>query len=272
MNRALNIINLKDGGNNYVLHVYSINNWVGFAENIINGLKQKFGDNFNIVVYFDKQKEDDYYCIPFRILSHLFIDRYKTKGTNTKRWTAKILNDEFLMCNANLPVDIADYFSIPLIAQSSTYCNDDYIENAKTEINIRLGQSKFRKNVLSNFENKCALTDISEHSLLTASHIVPWSHNKASRGDISNGICLYIEYDALFDKGFISFKDDLEIIIIPDTNNLSKKLQARLRSLKGKRLSKPINKQIDKKYLEYHRTKIFNKRFTAGNQVNDTAS
>ena len=167
--------------------------------------------------------------------------------------------------NSNLAVDISSYYAKPLFIKQSIELEDDYfIENVKAEINIRIGQSKFRKGVLKNFNNKCALSEISELSLLTASHIVPWSHNKNYRGDISNGICLYIEYDALFDKGFISFSDELEIIIASD---ISKSLKEKLRHLDGKKLRQPHSKKINTEYLEYHRKEIFNIKF----KVRDTS-
>jgi putative restriction endonuclease len=111
--------------------------------------------------------------------------------------------------------------------------------------------------LLKNFNNKCALTEISELSLLTASHIVPWSHNKDFRGDIANGICLYIEYDALFDKGFISFTDNLYIIISPKTLAFSNQLKSKLQAIEGSRLRPPSQKEINRQYLDYHRTNIF---------------
>lgn len=110
---------------------------------------------------------------------------------------------------------------------------------------------------MKNFGNKCALSNISEISLLTASHIIPWSHSKEFRADVSNGICLYIEYDILFDKGFISFTDNLKTIVVSDTSKLSSELKEKLKAINGKQLSNPINKPLKKSYLDYHRTNIF---------------
>lgn len=259
MNRALYIKNWSDGGNNYVLKASADNKWSGFQEIVIKKLTNSFNDKFNIVIWTDEQNEKDYYCIPFTILKHLFIDDHKTTGKYPNRWTAVILNHQFLMhSNSELAVDISSYYSISFIKEVSIDIEDDFfIENAKAEINVRLGQSKFRKGVLKNFGNKCALTEIHEPSLLTASHIIPWSHNKEYRGDISNGICLYIEIDALFDKGFISFTDDLKVIITSNKSKLSKELQDKLESINGKMLNHPNNRKIKNEYLEYHRTKVF---------------
>ncbi len=259
MNRAFGLKNWFDGGNNYVLKATADNKWSGFQGTVITKLTASFGDNFNIVIWTDEQNESDYYCIPFKVLKHLFVDEHKTTGKYPKRWTAVILNHRFLMhSNSELSVDISSYHSLPLIQQTTFDIADDFfIENAKAEINIRLRQSKFRNGVLKNFDNKCALTEISEQSLLTASHIVPWSHNKDYRGDIANGICLYIEIDALFDKGYISFTDNLKVIVASDQSRFSKQLKVRLEQLNGKKLNPTKNKELNKEYLDYHRAKIF---------------
>lgn len=261
MNRALNIKNWDDGGNNYVLKGNPKNKWVGFQETVLIELSQFFGDNFNIVIWTDEQNEDDYYCIPYNAVKHLFIDQHKTTGKYPNRWTAIILDHRFLMhSNGQLSVDISTYYSKQLIAQPVVDISDDYfIENAKAEINVRLGQSKFRKGVLKNFGSKCALCGISELSLLTASHIIPWSHKKDFRGDISNGICLYIEYDALFDKGFFSFSDDLELIVTSEVSKLSQQLQDKLKEVEGQKLRQPSKKPLNIEYLDYHRKNIFKK-------------
>lgn len=259
MNLALNIKNWSDGGNNYVLKASADNKWSGFQDSVITKLTSSFGDKFNIVIWTDELNENDYYCIPFHVLKHLFVEEHKTTGKYPNRWTAIILNHHFLMhSNSELSVDISSFYSLPLIQKIAFDIADDFfIENAKAEINIRLGQSKFRKGVLKNFSNKCALTDISEQSLLTASHIVPWAHKKDFRGDISNGICLYIEIDALFDKGFISFTDDLKVIVASDKSKFSEQLREKLSLLNGKQLKPTKNKELNKEYLHYHRTKVF---------------
>ena len=259
MNAALNIKNWDEGGNNYVLKGNPKNKWAGFQKTVLFKLSEAFGDDFNIIIWTDKEKESDYYCIPYKSVKHLFTEEHKTTGKYPNRWTAIILDHQFLMhSNANLAISIEHYYAQPLLLQQKIALEDDFfIENAKAEINIRLGQSKFRKGVLKNFDNKCALSQISEASLLTASHIIPWSHRKEFRGDISNGICLYIEYDGLFDKGFITFSDDLELIITSDLSKLSNELKNKLTCLAGKRLSQPSIKELNTEYLRYHRAHIF---------------
>lgn len=256
MNKALNIKNWTGGGNSYVLNSNSTSQWTGFQQTVIERLKVEFGLEFNIVIW-SNSADDNYYCIPFRYLNHLFTEENKTSGNFDQRWTATIVDHHFRMRGSViLSIDISQFYGIPIIPKPGYDIDDDYyIENAKAEINIRIGQSKFRKGVLKNFNKKCALTGISELSLLKASHIVPWSHKKEFRADVLNGILLYDEIDSLFDKGYISFTNDLKVIPTPKINLLSENLQIRINNIKDLKPASPKNK-IKFEYLEYHRENI----------------
>lgn len=141
MNQALNIKNWDDGGNNYVLKASAHNKWSGFQESVIIDLSNKFADEFNIVIWSDEQKDDDYYCIPFKKIKHLFAEEHKTTGKFPNRWTAIIRDHQFLMhSNSQLSVDISAFHAKPLTNLPEVEVEDDFfIENAKAEINIRLG-------------------------------------------------------------------------------------------------------------------------------------
>lgn len=50
--------------------------------------------------------------------------------------------------------------------------------------------------------------------LLVASHVKPWSKsNNYERIDTNNALLLCLMYDSLFDKGYISFNNNSEILI-----------------------------------------------------------
>lgn len=213
MNNALSIKNWNQDGNNYVLKGNVKNKWVGYQKTVLDNLQERFGDDFNIVIWTDPDNMDDYYCIPFIAVKHLFTEEHMTAGNFPNRWTSIVLNNRFLMhSNSQLSIDISSFYATQLFSIEKVEFDEDYyIEDAKANVNIRIGQSKFRKGVLENFGYECALSGVTEESLLRASHIVPWADNKKFRADVSNGICLYVEYDALFDKGIISFNDTLEV-------------------------------------------------------------
>jgi hypothetical protein len=81
------------------------------------------------------------------------------------------------------------------------------------QILARIGQGKFRQNVVSVWgleREMCVLTGIALPTILTASHIVPWSEcngeNAANRWDGANGILLCAHIDRLFDQHYLSFR------------------------------------------------------------------
>lgn len=258
----------KKGGNCYILKVDSKNKWCGFNKNIIDSLKAKFDDGFNIVLWGTKS-EHDYYCIPFSQISHLFIEDRMTKGklaeAGNKRWTATIVNHIFKMhANASYSVNIEAFYGLKSPTDALSYSLKDSvfgvdfsIEDARSVVNVRLGQSPFRKKVLDNFDCRCCLSGISETGLLIASHIVPWSLDKNYRADPSNGLCLFVEFDAYFDKGYISLDDDFRVIISPIVNNLDPLLKKRIFELGGRVISTPTKWDISLDHVRVHRTSVF---------------
>lgn len=78
----------------------------------------------------------------------------------------------------------------------------------------RRGQGKFRQNVYST-ERSCRVTGLDDAALLIASHILPWRkcQSAAQRLDGNNGLMLTPTIDRLFDRGFISFRDDGQVLV-----------------------------------------------------------
>jgi hypothetical protein len=84
------------------------------------------------------------------------------------------------------------------------------------EISVRIGQQRFRRRVLEHFECRCAVTG--SRVLVRASHIKPWRESSDSeRLDWRNGLALSPAYDAAFDRGYISFGANREILIVPQS-------------------------------------------------------
>jgi len=78
---------------------------------------------------------------------------------------------------------------------------------------VRVNQSLFRKMVLTNFNNQCCITGITQPELLVASHILPWSKDKGNRLNPKNGLALNTLHDKAFDCGLIAITEDLRIKI-----------------------------------------------------------
>ena len=76
-------------------------------------------------------------------------------------------------------------------------------------VKARLGQGRFRADLLAAWGGQCAVTGIGIPALLRASHIKPWrDSNNTERLDRHNGLLLVANLDAAFDAGLITFQDD----------------------------------------------------------------
>ena len=119
----------------------------------------------------------------------------------------------------------------------------------------RRGQGRFRSNVLA-LMGKCALTGLSNLSLLTASHIKPWRmcEDADERLDGFNGLMLSPNADRLFDQGFITFDVD-------GRPRQSSRLGASDIQLLGLQEHMSVAKMEvvagSEKYLKYHRSNVF---------------
>lgn len=154
------------------------------------------------------------------------------------------------------------------INQSALIQNEDYILDEidgtgkvsskirKQLIDSRIGQGVYRKKLLEECPF-CPFTYIDNESLLNASHIKPWkiSTNK-EKTDPKNGFIFTPTFDRLFDRGFISFTDNKELII---SNWISMKTREQLKVEEGMVLNDlPLCKERNT-YLSYHRENIFKK-------------
>lgn len=106
--------------------------------------------------------------------------------------------------------------------------SDSMAVDPKTETEatraIRLGQQKFRNDLLDRWGGRCALTGLAIPGLLRASHIKPWCDSEPTeRHDPDNGLLLAVHIDGLFDRGFISFADSGRILLSPKLSSESLK-------------------------------------------------
>lgn len=116
----------------------------------------------------------------------------------------------------------------------------------------RIGQGKFRNDLIDLWNGSCVISHFDDTRFLIASHIKPWKKSSnPEKIDKYNGLLLLPTYDKLFDLGFISFDDKGIIIISNSLTNFEK-------------LGIDSNMSIDLKdenkiYLQYHRQEIFKK-------------
>lgn len=116
----------------------------------------------------------------------------------------------------------------------------------------RDGQDKYRVKLYNQFQH-CPFTQIDDIKLLIASHIKPWSVcNLAEKTDVENGLMLSPLFDKLFDKGYISFDNDGNLMI---SDWLSPANQERIDFTLNKEDLHLTDKR--KMFLEYHRNNVF---------------
>jgi putative restriction endonuclease len=249
-----NYIRKADPENNY---------WFDFsADKLEKDYLKKYGNNFNLIIAGNENQPGDYFIIPFEDVQHIFNEKHIShdKGSRSTRWVGTIKNNRLKVSNCEIVLDCSMYYGNKKIIDdtlSEDEENDYAIENKLREVKIRLKQSVFRKKVLNNFSNSCCISNITEVDLLRASHIIPWSENIETRLDPSNGLSLSILYDGLFDQGYFSLSDNLEILVENNTNNYSEELKNILQNIKGSTISKPIKYEIKKEYLTYHRENVW---------------
>lgn len=131
----------------------------------------------------------------------------------------------------------------------------DLSETEKQQLILaRRGQGQFRKNV-QRLERHCRVTHVDQQEHLRASHCKPWRDCQTAeeRLDGENGLLLTPSIDHLFDRGFISFEDDGELLISPVANKSSL-----LRM--GVRVDERVNvgafSEGQRKFLEFHRNNV----------------
>jgi hypothetical protein len=119
-------------------------------------------------------------------------------------------------------------------------------------IDARLGQGRFRQELLQRWSEACAVTGCRVGAVLRASHCKPWREsNNFERLDSNNGLILSANLDALFDAGLISFDDEGAMLM---ASALSEPERAQLGLPAGLR-RRPDPKLME--YLGFHRARVF---------------
>jgi len=116
----------------------------------------------------------------------------------------------------------------------------------------RIGQGLFKANVRL-VESACRVTGVTQISMLRASHIKPWKDaDDTEKIDGFNGLLLAPHVDHLFDRGFITFEEQGDMLLSPTLNPevLDKWKIPRMTNV-GKFTDEQNN------YLSYHHENVF---------------
>jgi hypothetical protein len=118
----------------------------------------------------------------------------------------------------------------------------------------RRGQGLFRERVQA-IESHCRVTLVNQPAHLRASHCKPWrDSNHEERLDGENGLLLTPSIDHLFDRGFISFKNNGDLLVSPVAHKTSLERM-------GVKTQEKVNvgafSSGQSRFLEFHRDAVF---------------
>jgi putative restriction endonuclease len=136
---------------------------------------------------------------------------------------------------------------------------DDYSgETKQVIVEQRIKQNFFRRAVLSSYRGRCCMSGLSDARLLIASHIVPWSKDKANRLNPSNGLCLSAIHDRAFDQGLITLTDDFKIIVCEELKSKNEPFVIDvLLPLNGRTIEQPERFAPQAEFIVWHRNELF---------------
>ena len=120
-------------------------------------------------------------------------------------------------------------------------------------VRARIGQGLFKDRV-SKIETRCRITGVENPTHLIASHCKPWRDaTNEERLNGENGLLLTPSIDHLFDRGFIGFEDNGQLIISPVADRSSLERM-------GIEIEETINvgsfTSGQKGYLDFHRNAV----------------
>lgn len=122
----------------------------------------------------------------------------------------------------------------------------------------RLGQGRFRADLITAFGGCCGFTELDFAPVLRASHIKPWRDStNVERLDADNGLLLRADVDALFDSGYITFGVDGELLLAAAIPKSSVQALAAIGVYKQRLLSESALTPGRRIFLAYHRATVF---------------
>jgi hypothetical protein len=170
---------------------------------------------------------------------------------NNIRNASNALKNKELNAESTVALDLAEWERREEEALNN---NQVLLETERTAlIQARQGQGKFRERVRT-IEHACRITKVDRMAHLIASHVRPWRVcDNEARLDAENGLLLTPTIDHLFDKGFISFENNGDLIISPLADSQSLEYMG---IDPNSRTNVGGFSEGQRAYLEYHRENI----------------
>lgn len=94
----------------YIIAGTSWNHWFGFTYNKVLSYRQRYGDDFCLIVN-GSHSSDDAYVLPFSGVSHYFTQDYLTPHSQTgaPRWVGTIIHHQLKFGSADTSISVAKF-------------------------------------------------------------------------------------------------------------------------------------------------------------------
>lgn len=237
-----------------ILWVDTLNEIFGMNIGNLDILRNTF-NSYSPVLDIKKNNESEYIISLKSNLSYCDLDIYRNIIINLDRNDKEGFFDFF-----RLPNELDSFTNSSLLVTDeenkilSDLESSDLSQTEKYQIaKSRIGQGKFRR-LLIEEGMLCPFTQVDDLGLLVASHIKPWSvSSNSERLNPKNGLLLTPTYDKLFDRGFISFTENKELMI---SSRLDRPNILRL-GLELNNVVSSLNLEGREQYFDYHRREVF---------------
>lgn len=208
----------------------------------------KINDFNTLVAEYTTENENDSVCR--RIAFGLENEEIKKLSAGKNNWG--YLSYYFDMKKGGAICAIKNFFETILPSLDETVLDDT---TRKAVFDARIGHGKYKDDMLKKWDNVCAVSGCSTKGVLIASHAKPWKKCDTAKERISpdNGLILTANFDALFDKGLITFEDNGTIKISKEVKKKDWKILGLSKDLK---LRKKLNVS-QKRFMSYHRKNVW---------------
>ena len=135
----------------------------------------------------------------------------------------------------------------------------DSITEVERVVVVRTMQKFFRKVVMAAYNSTCCITRNPVPELLVASHILPWSDFPGERLNPRNGLCLTAHFDRAFDRGLITFDEQMRLVLNPAFRQYlpNEALESEFVRREGQKLAHPDRFPPEPQFIAHHRSQIF---------------
>jgi putative restriction endonuclease len=124
-------------------------------------------------------------------------------------------------------------------------------------VKVRVNQRFFRTTVLASYESRCCITGLAIPSLLSASHIAPWSKDPNNRMNPRNGLCLSVLHHQAFDNGLFTITPDMRVRLSSGLAKQDGPVKVFFGRYEGQPVLLPKRFLPDPMLLDWHNKRVF---------------